>query len=243
MGSFAGVLVVRIPRKKSIVFPASSCPHCRQKIAWYDNLPVIGFILLGGKCRFCRKNISWFYPAIELLAALIFLAVYLKFGFQPVGFIFAIFSFFLLVLSLIDYDHQILPDALNLPLIFLGLVVSPLNYFLGETYGRRLLFSVLGILSGGGIIYLVGIVGEKILKKEAIGGGDLKLLAAIGSFLGPWGVFWTLLLGSLLGSLVGGGLMLAKRRNYGQTLPFGPFLSLGALGTVFFREWLKKIFS
>ncbi len=225
-GSFFNVCIYRIPRGESIVFPASHCPHCNQDIKPWDNIPVLSYLILGGKCRFCKAGISRRYPAVELLTACLFLYTVHHFSISWNTLVYLIFVSALLVISFIDIDHRIIPDNISLPGILLGFLASfllPLHWY----------ESLLGILGGGGVILAVGYLGELVFKKEAMGGGDVKLLAMIGAFLGWKLALLTIFFGSLVGAAIGVVMKLFTGDEY---IPFGPFLSIGALAALFFGE-------
>lgn len=229
-GSFLNVCIYRLPLKKSIIFPASSCPNCGNKIYFYDNIPVFSYIFLKGKCRFCKKPISFRYPLVEILTAVVLVISYLKFGW---GWDFAAkFLLFsgLIVLSFIDWEHKILPDVLTLPLLGLGIIFS---FFTSQI---SILQSLLGVLAGGLTLFLTAWLGEKIFKKEALGGGDIKLAAMLGAFLGWQNVLLLFILAALLGSLYGISfkLFFANKSKESSVIPFGPFLSLAAVLVSFF---------
>ncbi len=233
VGSFLNVCIYRLPKEESVVWPASRCLSCQKPIAGYDNIPVVSFIFLRGRCRQCGVKISWQYPAVEFLTAALFVLFYRVFGLSWEGALYLFFSLGLLVQSFIDFRHQIIPDEITLPGILVGFVASGFFPGLhGETFwARGLLQSLIGILAGGGSLYLVGTVAERILKKEAMGGGDVKLLAMIGAFLGWKAVFWTIFVSSLLGA--GAGIYLRFKKGE-ERIPFGPYLAIAAFLYLFF---------
>ncbi len=228
-GSFLNVCIYRLPREKSIVWPASFCPNCSTPIKPYDNIPIIGFLLLGGKCRACKAPISWRYPVIEgiagALTVLYTLRHYEHLAWLPVV-LAAVYA--LLVLAVIDIDFMIIPDELSLGLLGLGLAASWLNPAFSGSGWRHLLSSAVGAGVGFFLVWGMAVAGEWVFKKEAMGGGDVKLMAGIGALLGWQGAICTLLLGSLFGSVYGIALMISKRAGRSQPIPFGPFLALGA---------------
>jgi leader peptidase (prepilin peptidase)/N-methyltransferase len=244
-GSFANVCIYRLPLEQSLFFPASHCPHCQKPVLWRDNIPVLGFLLLKGKCRGCRARISFRYIAIELITALFFMGglYFLK---KPHGLILLVIYLWLafnwITITVIDYLHRIIPDELSLSLIGFGWILAAWNPLLGETIRERLLQSVLSSLAwGAGMIFLAW-AGEKIFKKEALGGGDVKLLAGYGAVLGWSGAAASLVIGSFIGGMTGLLLMLAGRKKLGQTIPFGPFLNLGSVVGLFFPNWWHYFF-
>ena len=227
VGSFLNVCIFRLPAEKSIVRPASACPHCGQTIRWYDNIPLISYILLRGRCRGCRAPISIRYPIVELLSGLFALAVFARFGLHLQALVYFIFIAALLVITFIDIDHRIIPDVISLPGIVLGLVFSFMIPRLDW------LNALMGILVGGGILLAIAWGYHLITGKEGMGGGDIKLLAMIGAFLGWQGVLFTIMGASLIGTLVGLTLMLKARKGIKLAIPFGPFLAIGAIVYLF----------
>ncbi len=226
-GSFFNVCIYRIPRQESIVFPGSQCPHCNQHIQPRDNIPIVSYLLLGGKCRFCHAEISWRYPLVEALTGGLFLYTVHHFSIGWETLVYLVFISSLIVISFIDIDHRIIPDVISLPGILLGffaaVFVLPLHWY----------DSLIGILLGGGIILGIGILGELLFKKEAMGGGDVKLLAMIGAFLGWKLALLTIFFGSLAGAVIG---LLRRIITGDEYIPFGPFLALGALAALFLGE-------
>ena len=236
LGSFLNVCAYRLPREESVVRPRSRCPHCGAQIRWYDNIPILSYFLLRGRCRACKGSISIRYPLVELLSALLSVALCWRFGLSPIYLGFLAFSAALLVASLIDLDFQIIPDEISLPGILVGLSFSALNPLTTP------LEALLGALCGAGALYLVGEFYYFVAKREGLGGGDLKLLAMIGAFLGVKSLIPVVFLASLIGSVVGILLTLAYKVKEKKTfaIPFGPFLSLGALIHLFFPDLLRR---
>lgn len=230
VGSFLNVCIFRIPEGKSIAYPASHCPKCRAPIMWYDNIPVLSYLILTGKCRRCGEPISFRYPVVEFLTGLMSLAAFVKFGPTLPYLIYFAFIASLIVITFIDLDHQIIPDVISLPGIPIGFIAS---FFLPDITYKE---SLIGILAGGGILYIVAAGYELLAKKEGMGGGDVKLLAMIGAFLGWKGVLFTIFSGSLIGTIIGVALMVAQGKDSKYAIPFGPFLSMGALLYLFFGE-------
>ncbi len=225
IGSFLNVCIYRIPRGKSIVYPPSSCPSCGLRIKWYDNIPVLSYIVLKGRCRYCKSRISPVYPLVELLTAVYSLLVYLKFGITLNTAFYLIFGYILIVASFIDFFHYIIPDSLTLSLAFVGIVYGLFNH--------ELIHSIIGLIFGFVLLYIVAVLGKAIFKKEAMGGGDIKLLAALGTFVGVKGVLFTLFVASFFGSFVGIVLIASGNAKMSQRLPFGPYLSLSAIIYIF----------
>ncbi len=232
VGSFLNVCALRLPKEESIVTPGSHCPHCHHPIAFYDNIPLISYILLGGRCRYCKKSISFQYPLVEGITAISSFFLFLRFG-PSLSYLFY-FSFVsaLTVVTVIDLYYQIIPDVISIPGIGIGLLgslVIPHITFLN---------SLLGILVGGGTLFVVGTAYQSLFKREGMGGGDVKLLAMIGAFLGWKAVILTILLSSLIGSIVGIFIMILKGKDFKYAIPFGPFLSLGAVIALFYVDEL-----
>lgn len=224
VGSFLNVVILRLPKDdESISFPGSHCPKCKQPLHWYENIPIISFVALRGKCRSCKVAISWQYPLVELLMAVLAAALYQRFAFCFEFVFYFVFFAALLVIIFIDIHHQIIPDRISLPGILIGFAGSFGNGFV--TWQQ----SALGILLGGGVLYAVAYSYYAITNREGMGGGDIKLLAMIGAFLGWQSLLYVVFSSSLVGSVVGIAAMV-KQRKGGQTrIPFGPFLALGAI--------------
>ena len=201
---------------------------CNQPIRFYDNIPVISYVLLRGRCRHCKIPFSPRYPLIELLSGLFALGVFLRWGMSPESLIYFGFIAALVVITFIDIDHYIIPDVISLPGIPVGVIAA---FFLPDMTVKA---SILGLLLGGGILYAVAWTYELLAHKEGMGGGDIKLLAMIGAFVGWKGVLVTLFTGSIVGTLIGGAVMLYTRSSLKLKIPFGPFLAIGALAHIFF---------
>ncbi|MCE5211183.1 MAG: prepilin peptidase [Deltaproteobacteria bacterium] len=235
VGSFLNVCIFRMPAETSIIKPGSRCPHCLKPIRFYDNIPLISFIILRGKCRYCGAKISWRYPLVELLTAVLTVILFLKFGFTLKFFVFFIFISVLIVITFIDLDHQIIPDILTLPgipLFFLAAV------FLVKIPWRE---ALLGLLIGGGVLLAIALVYELISKREGMGGGDIKLLAMIGGFLGWKSLLFILLFSSLLGAIVGLTLIIIKKQDMKYAVPFGPFLAAAVVAYIFWGEGFTRL--
>ncbi len=235
IGSFLNVCIYRLPKEESIVFPASHCPGCSKPIAWHDNVPVLSFCILRGRCRNCKQKISFQYPLIELVTGLLFVLFYTTFGVTVTSVIFLVFSLALLVCTVIDWYHQIIPDAITLPGMLIGLAISTIYPALhGETiFWKGFLAAFLGLMAGGGFLYVSAIMAEYFLKKEAMGGGDIKLLGLIGTLLGWQGSVWTIFISSVLGSIMGLWMRLVQKKEY---FPFGPAIALAAFLYVFIGQ-------
>ncbi len=232
IGSFLNVCIYRLPNSKSIVYPPSACPGCDTPIRSYDNIPILSFLLLRGKCRTCQAVISIRYPLVELMVGLFAVCAYLKFGLTLEALIMYLFIASLIVITFIDIDHRIIPDAISLPSIPIGFVAS---FFLPSITYKE---SLAGILVGGGSLLLVAFIYSLITKKEGMGGGDIKLLAMIGAFIGWQGALLTIFLSSAIGTLCGLLVMIRSGKNMKLAIPFGPFLAMGAMIHIFFGKEL-----
>lgn len=240
VGSFLNVVIHRMPLEQSIVKPRSYCPRCKHFIAWHDNIPVLSYLFLLGKCRHCHEAISIRYLAVEVLTGLVSVQAFLYFDRSPL-FYFAYFCLLLaplLALVFIDLKHRIIPDAISLPGILIGVAVHYLDAPPGWEM-RTLLDSLIGIAVGGGFLFLVAFAYEKVKKREGLGGGDVKLAAMLGAFFGWQPVLMILLIASVLGSLVGLVVVLVKK-NWQYALPFGPFLAVSAYVQLFWGDRLLR---
>ena len=237
-GSFLNVVIHRLPREESVVSPRSRCPHCGKPICWRDNLPVLSWLLLRGKGRCCRKPILVLYPLVEAATALLAGGLWLKWGGTHVFAVGSILACGILIaVALIDWDTFLIPDELSIGLALAGLLFSPFNpYFDAGLFGAWWLapwWSVRGAVIGFALGWAVAAAGEMIFKKEAFGGGDVKLLAGIGAWMGITGAFDALMLGSLIGSVYGLALLRAGKARRFDAIPFGPFLAAGAAFSFF----------
>ena len=244
LGSFYNVVIYRLPLGQSIVRPASRCPACGNAIAAYDNIPLASYLLLGGRCRHCKVSISLRYPFVEGLSGLLALLLFRRYGLHPQLAIEFIFCSILLIITMIDLDTLLIPDILSLPGIVLGLGLSfftPRNllYLLPPQlplWWHNPLGSLLGIILGGGVFYLIAVGYALVRHKEGLGGGDIKLLGMIGAFIGWKGVAFTILISSVSGMIIALPLMWRSGKGLGSTLPFGPFLAFGAVSYIFWGE-------
>jgi leader peptidase (prepilin peptidase) / N-methyltransferase len=228
IGSFLNVCIYRLPAGKSVIRPGSMCPSCGAPVRAGDNIPVLGYIRLMGKCRDCRAKIAIRYPLVEFITALFALSTVIRFGPSHQAILYFAFISVLLAITFIDIDHRIIPDHLTLPGIPLAFLAS---FALPEI---SLIDSLLGILAGGGTLYAVAWGYMRLTRKEGMGGGDIKLLAMIGAFIGWKGVLFTVFAASLVGSIAGLIVMLRTRGDMKLAVPFGPFLSVGAIVYIFF---------
>ena len=229
VGSFANVCIHRLPRKESVVFPGSHCPACSAAVRPLDNIPVISYIALGGKCRDCATRISPIYPVIETVTAVLLLAGFFKFGPSFDFLVYAVVAPALVIITAIDIEHQIIPDVITLPGIALGLVVG--------TYTIGYADSLLGFFAGGGLFYLLA-----VLSNGGMGGGDIKYIAAVGALLGWQKVLLVIFIGALLGSVVGVFQITVQRKSRKSLIPFGPFLATGTLVTLFYGHSLIRLY-
>jgi leader peptidase (prepilin peptidase) / N-methyltransferase len=222
VGSFLNVCIHRLPQRLSVVSPGSRCPACNYELRWYDNIPVVSYVLLGARCRRCKAPISARYPIIELVTMGVFLAHYVVIGPDILLVPRLLFAGTLIVLFAIDLEHQLLPNAITLPGIVVGLIFSLL---LPPGIGS----AAIGVLVGGGILWAIGEAYYRITGQEGMGGGDVKMLAMVGAFLGWKLVLVTLVFSSVAGSLIGMLVLAIKRAGLKSALPYGTFLALGAL--------------
>ncbi|HEX5036210.1 MAG TPA: prepilin peptidase [bacterium] len=237
VGSFLNVCIHRLPKGQSVVIPRSYCPDCGRFIRWYDNVPLFSYLALGGRCRACKRPISLRYPLVESLTAALSLGVALKFG--PTWayvFYFLLLAAPLVAVTFIDLGHKIIPDIITLPGIAAG--VGATLVLSGLPPVAALSQSVLGLLAGGGTLFAISWLYEKLRRQEGIGGGDVKLAAMLGAFFGWKAVFVILFLASLLGSVVGIALVAARPKKSQPAIPFGPFLSAAALIYLFVGKQL-----
>ncbi len=255
VGSYLNVVVYRLPRGISTVTPRSRCPECGTAIRAADNVPVLSYLLLGGRCRACRVRISWRYPLVEAATGGLFLASFLRFGVSFEAPAAALFCALLLTLALIDFDHMILPDALTYPAIVLGILLQPFlpwarlrsGLWQGGSWQAgpwgAMAGAALGALLGAAILLGVWAAWYLVRREEGMGLGDAKMLAAIGAFLGWKGVLVSLFIAALAGSVVGLGLMAWRGAGGKARLPFGTFLALGGLIALFAGETLVQAYA
>ncbi len=229
IGSFLNVCIHRIPLQMSLVSPPSRCPKCGRPVSWFDNIPVLSWILLGGKCRYCERRISAQYPIVELATGLAFLAVTWVTPPGPQLVARLIFVCLLIVLFGIDLEHQLLPNVITLPGIVIGFIFSVVAPPGWQN-------ALIGVVLGAGVLYAIARVYYMVRREEGLGMGDVKMLAMIGAFLGWQAVLVTLVLSSFAGALVGLGLMAFGRGSMKRALPFGTFLALGAVAAMLVGE-------
>ncbi len=234
VGSFLNVCIYRLPAEKSIVSPPSSCPRCGRRIRWHENIPVVSYLLLKGQCSACHQKISWRYPLVEGLTGALFVVIFLHFGATPATLVYWGLVAALVTITFIDLDHQIIPDVISLPGIAVGFACSFVLPWL------TWLDSLVGIVVGGGSLLLVAWGYEKLTGREGMGGGDIKLLAMLGAFLGWQAVLPIIFMSSLAGTMVGVPVMLIQKGDARLAIPFGPFLCFAALVYLLWGEAIVR---
>ncbi len=253
VGSFLNVCIYRLPRGESVVAPRSRCPHCQRQIAAYDNIPLLSYVILRGRCRHCGARISLLYPLVELVTAALLVAIYLRHGFTPAGVKSALLALALVVLIVTDLRERILPDRVTYPGLGVGLLLAlwiPVGDGSAAALARALTLTLspqilsladalLGALVWAGMLYAVGEIFYRVRQLEGLGLGDVKMMAMLGAFFGLKLTLLTLLLGCLLGIAFGGLFMLLTRKSQRYELPLGSFLGLAALVTLFWDEALR----
>ena len=232
IGSFLNVVIARVPAGRSIVHPGSACPQCGSAIVWYDNLPLLSYALLRARCRTCQASISWRYPAIEFTCGALFALAYLSFGPSSRLVAALIFLAGLVAITWIDLDHQIIPDVLSLPGIVLGLLLSLAPDGIGWKD------AVIGTVVGGGLFVLIIVGSALVIGQPGMGVGDVKLGAMIGAFLGWKLVLLSILLSVLIGGPLAAALLATGRKGRKDPVPFGPFLALGGMISLFWGDAL-----
>ena len=230
VGSFLNVVILRLPEGKSIVFPASHCPKCETPLRWYENIPVLSFLFLGGRCGHCGVRISRQYPLVEAAMAGLSFFLCRHFGVSVEFLVYFVFCAALLAIIVIDLYHQIIPDVISLPGIVTGFALSFVNPWL--TWQE----SGLGILFGGGIFYAIAAGYYLVARRAGMGGGDIKFLAMIGAFLGWQSLPFVIFISALLGTIVGIGAMVKQKKGGRTVIPYGPFLAVAAYLYLFFRS-------
>ncbi len=229
VGSFLNVVIIRVPLGESLVHPPSRCPHCGHPVRFYDNVPILSYFLLRGKCRDCRESISFRYPLIEAITACLSVGLYLRFGLTPATGVFFVFCAALNAVFWIDLDHMIIPDVISLNGLAVGVIASTVGFIPGMTW----ISSLAGAVLGAAILYVPAVIYERVRGTEGLGRGDIKLLATIGAFTGPVGVIFVLFAASVTGCLVAVIGMAFKGMQSSAPIPFGPFLTVSAIIFVF----------
>ena len=222
VGSFLNVCIYRLPRGESVHWPGSHCTVCNRSLAWYENIPLVSWLVLGGRCRTCREPISAMYPVVEAVTAAVFVAGYFIYGVTPLLAARLLFACAMIVLFAIDLHHQILPNSITVPGIVIGFALS-----LALPPGW--LSSLIGLFAGAGVLFAIAEAYYRVRGVEGLGMGDVKMLAMIGAFLGWQLMLLTLVLASFAGSLLGLALIASGRGSMTLKLPFGTFLAVGAL--------------
>lgn len=241
VGSFLNVCIYRMPREESIIVPGSRCALCKKPIPWYDNIPLISYILLKGKCRFCSQKIAPRYFLVELITAIIFASLFARFDFNYMFLVYAILSSMLIVITFIDLEFQIIPDSISLGGIVLGIIFSAVLPGLQHAvnWKEALFNSFLGILIGGGLVYLAGILGKAAFKKDSMGGGDVKFLAMLGAFLGWKIAIIIFFLAPFFGLPAALYTKFVKKQDI---IPYGPYISMAGIAVIFWGDKILKMF-
>jgi len=236
IGSFLNVCIYRLPRQKSVVLPPSTCPQCGYRLQWFDNIPILSYVVLGGKCRTCKNKISLRYPIVELICGGLSTALYAKFGLTQEFFIYSVLIFCLITISFIDLDFQLILNVITIP----GLVVG---FILTVLFAVESIFEVVtGIVGGAGALVVIALLGNVLFKKESMGGGDIKLAAMIGAYLGLTGVLMALMIGFFSATPIGVLVLLWKGPHGDHKIPFGPFISFGAICYIFSGQYILQLF-
>ncbi len=230
VGSFLNVCIYRIPRNISIINPSSYCISCKNPLRFYHNIPLISYIMLGGRCAYCKESIPIRYFIVEAIMLILSTLLYHVYGFTPLYAANLIFSSALVAVTFIDLEHRIIPDIISIPGMIAGLIMS---FFILDISPFE---SLIGLLTGAGGLLVVALAYEYVTKREGMGGGDVKLVGMIGAFMGWKGAFTSIFLGSLLGTIIGITIMVIEKKDLKIAIPFGPFLSIGALFYLFFGK-------
>lgn len=251
IGSFLNVCIYRLPREESIVYPGSRCTSCKESISFYNNIPILSYLFLKGKCSNCGERISAKYPLVEILTGVLFLSTVFTYGLSIETLFLLIFISSLIAITFIDLEHMIIPNVITYPGIVVGVLynaiitkwsnaeefISSFSFDMGNFFSLLkevpILDSIFGIILGGGILLLVAYAYKAVKKRDGMGMGDVKLLAMIGAFFGWEGVLFVIFLGSILGSIIGISIIIAKKGDMKYALPFGPFLSIAAVIYIF----------
>jgi leader peptidase (prepilin peptidase)/N-methyltransferase len=235
VGSFLNVVIYRLPRHESVAWPGSHCTSCRRALSWYENIPVVSWTVLRGRCRTCGSRISMQYPIVEAVTGVLFLAGYDAFGLTPLLPVRLLFGCAMIVLFAIDLEHQILPNEITLPGIAVGFVAS---IFLPPGWTS----SLIGLLVGGLFPFLIAELYARVRGREGMGMGDFKMLAMVGAFLG-WPIVWlTLILSCVLGIVIGGGALMISKRGLATRIPFGTFIAVAALICAFAEGSVLRLY-
>ncbi len=235
VGSFLNVIIFRMPRGFSIIQPNSFCPNCKKAIKWYENIPILSYILLKGRCSSCQKPISVHYPFVELLTGVLFLYLFITYDITLEAFFYMVFFCALIVISAIDFSYQIIPDIISIPGILLGLIFQLIrhNFVLG----------LIGMAFGGGLILLIRTAGGWVYKKEIMGLGDVYLTAMIGAFVGWPYIIVSIFMAAFVGSIFGVVYITSTHQSRESPIPFGPFLSIGGAIVVILHSAVIRLFA
>ena len=236
-GSFANVCIVRLPKDKGVVAGRSSCPKCKKEILWYDNIPIISFFLLQGKCRKCKKKISFQYVVVELLSIISFLSIYYLYGLSLTTLLLIILSLAFIIIFFIDLKHFIIPDVITYPMMVLGFLKS-FDPNLNEIFPNYI-FSLIGGIFGYGIIWSIIYFYKQVKKKDGMGLGDAKLLAVIGFWFGLDAIPFIIFLSSTIALLSVVPDLIKKTKKLSTQIPFGPYIIIGNLIFLVFESKLK----
>lgn len=238
-GSFLNVCIYRLPKRLSVISPPSSCPSCGSPIRPWDNIPVVSYIILRGRCRSCKARISPRYPLVELLNAVLYLTVIWRYGISLSSLFFMVYISALIIITFIDLQFQIIPDAITIPGTFIALFAGVL--FVTDPFQRTGLLgavqSITGATAGFGLFYLIAVA-----SRGGMGGGDIKMMAMVGALTGWKGVLMTTFIGSFTGSVIGIALMIIGGKGRKSKIPFGPFLALGSAASVLFGQELLNLY-
>jgi leader peptidase (prepilin peptidase)/N-methyltransferase len=235
IGSFLNVLIFRLPRRISIVAPHSFCPNCKRPIKWYENIPIISYIALGGKCAGCQKGISIRYPLVEALTGILFIYAFSRYHFTWEFLFIAFFFSAMLTVAFIDFSFQVIPDVISIPGIIIGILYQ---ITLGD-----FMAGFIGMLFGGGLIFLMRIIGGKAYKKEVMGLGDVYLTAMIGAFVGFPFIIPAIFIAALIGATLGMIFIISTHQSRESPIPFGPFLAFGGMAVIIFHQQTHKLFA
>jgi len=238
IGSFLNVVIYRMPMEKSIIYPPSSCPNCGYRLKWYDNIPIISYLILKGRCRNCGVEISIIYPLVELLTGILFVFAFAKWGLTIDFAFYAYFIASMIAIAFIDLKHFIIPDKINFAGILMGFIFA----YLRQDF--TVLDALIGGLVGSLFLFAIYFLYLKVRGIEGLGMGDVKMLAFVGTFTGYFGSLFVIFVGSLLGAIIG--ILLLKiqgEKDLTKTvLPFGPFLAIASIIYIFFGEYIKSWF-
>jgi leader peptidase (prepilin peptidase)/N-methyltransferase len=230
IGSFLNVVIYRLPEGESLMHPGSHCPECGKSIRWYDNIPIISYIILNGKCRDCGASIPVRYLVVESITAFVYLYSYIHFGISLELLTFLIFVTLLIPISFIDFRVMLIPDSLSISGIIIGLILA--------LFRGRILICTIGAITGAVYILIIIYLGKAIYKKDVMGFGDVKLAGLIGAFIGWSNFLLTILISSFLGSIYGIIQIRKGKSSMKSLIPYGPFLAIGGFITFLFGRWI-----